>query len=119
MRDDENPFGNMFGDIGKQMEGMQEQLKKAQENLLDVSVTGESGAGMVKITVNGNAGVQSVEIDDEVLKESKNVLQDLVGTAVTDAIRKLEAAKQNRFMSLLGDMQPPGANDGSVPTNRV
>jgi len=118
MRDNENPFENMFG----QMEGMQDQLKKAQENLLNVSVIGEAGAGMVKVEFNGNAGVQKVEIDDEVLTESKEVLQDLLATAFTDAYRKVEAAKQERFMSMLGTMAPggvPGSNGGSIPPQNL
>jgi nucleoid-associated protein EbfC len=100
--------GNM-GDIMKQAQKMQEQLQKQQEELASAEVVGESGAGMVRVTMNGRHDVKRVELDDGVLSEDKEFLEDLLAAAVNDAVRKIEDKNKNAMSGLASSMgMPPG-----------
>jgi DNA-binding YbaB/EbfC family protein len=100
--------GNM-GDIMKQAQKMQEQLQKQQEELASAEVTGESGAGMVRVTMTGRHDVKKVELDDGVLTEDKEFLEDLLAAAVNDAVRKIEEKNKNSMSGLASSMgMPPG-----------
>ena len=88
-------------DIMQQARQVQENLHKAQEELAKIQVTGEAGAGLVKITMTGKHDVMRVEIDSGLLDEDKDMLEDLVAAAVNDASRKVEKSTQER-MSRLG-----------------
>lgn len=85
----------------QQAQKMQEQMKKAQEERDSMEVSGESGAGLVKVTMTGKYDVKSVNIDDSLMKEGKEMLEDLIAAAVNSAVKKIE---ENSFSSDLQQM---------------
>lgn len=88
---------------------MQENMQKMQEELASKIVLGESGAGMVTVTMNGRHDVKKVDIDQSLLTEDKTILEDLLAAAVNDAVRKVEQENKNMMGDLTGGMQmPPG-----------
>jgi DNA-binding YbaB/EbfC family protein len=95
--------GNI-SDLMKQAQEMQEKMQQAQQELASTEVEGQSGAGMVRVTMTGRYDVKRVVIDDMILGEDKEVLEDLLAAAVNDAVKKVEANNQNAMGSLL----PPG-----------
>jgi DNA-binding YbaB/EbfC family protein len=98
-----------FTDMLQQARQMQEELQKTQESLAQREVTGESGAGLVTVTMNGRHDVRRVQIDDSVLSEEKAVLEDLLAAAVNDAVRKVEAENREAMSELASGMGlPPG-----------
>ena len=100
--------GQLAG-LMKQAQAMQENLKKAQDELGNIEVTGESGAGLVKVVMTCKHDVRRVTIDPSLLADDKDMLEDLVAAAVNDAVRKVEATtaeKMSGFTSGLG--LPPG-----------
>ncbi|MCA6062586.1 YbaB/EbfC family nucleoid-associated protein [Thalassolituus marinus] len=98
-----------MGNLMKQAQKMQEQLQKAQAELADAEVTGESGAGLVKVTMTGRHDVKRVELDDSVMEEDKEMLEDLLAAAVNDAVRKIEQNNQEQMSKLTSGMGlPPG-----------
>lgn len=100
--------GNM-GDLMKQAQKMQEQLQKQQEQLANEEVTGESGAGMVKVIMNGRHDVKKVDIDASLMSEDKELLEDLLAAAVNDAVRRVEEKNKNAMSGLAAGMgMPPG-----------
>lgn len=100
-------FGNL-GDMGKMLEGMQEQAKKMEEELASKEFTVKTGGGMVKITINGNGEVLDVELDDSLL-EDKESLQILLISAISDAVKMVEDNKKQSAMGMLGGMNPFGS----------
>lgn len=96
-----------MGNLMKQAQKMQEQLQKAQAQLAEAEVTGESGAGLVKVTMNGRHDVKRVVIDDAVMSEDKEMLEDLVAAAVNDAVRKIEQNSQEHMGKLTAGMGLP------------
>lgn len=98
-----------MGNLMKQAQEMQEKMQKLQEEAANQTVTGESGAGMVKVTMNGRHDVNSVSIDDSLMSEDKEMLEDLLAAAVNDAVRRVEETTQAKMSELTGGMQmPPG-----------
>jgi len=98
-----------LGDLMKQAQEMQEQFQKKQQELANAEVTGESGAGMVKVTMTGRHDVRAVEIDSSLLKEDKEILEDLLAAAVNDAVRRVENLnKENMANMTAGFNMPPG-----------
>lgn len=98
-----------LGNIMKQAQQMQANLEKAQKELADAEVTGESGAGMVKVTMNGRHDVKRVEIDAELMKDDKEMVEDLLAAAVNDANRRVEKLSQERMSDMTAGMGlPPG-----------
>jgi len=98
-----------IGQLMKQAQQMQADMKKAQEEMASISVTGESGAGMVRITMTCRHQVQAVEIDDSLLADDKDMLEDLITAAFNDAIRKVQNTVQEKFSGMTAGMQlPPG-----------
>ncbi len=98
-----------FGDIMKQAQQMQEQMQKLQAELANVEVIGESGAGMVSVTMSGRHDVKRVKIDDSLMSEDKEVLEDLLAAAVNDAVRRVEQANQDKMGGLTSGLNlPPG-----------
>lgn len=93
----------------QQAQAMQEKMKKMQEEIASAEVTGEAGAGMVKVTMNGRHDVRRVEIDESLMKEEKDILEDLLAAAVNDAVRRVEKQQQDRMGDLTAGMPlPPG-----------
>jgi len=98
-----------INDLMKQAQQMQEKMQKMQAEAAKAEVTGESGAGMVKVVMNGRHDVRKVTIDPGVLSEDKEFLEDLLAAAVNDAVRKVEEAQRQQMEKLTGGMQmPPG-----------
>ncbi len=96
-----------FGDMMKQAQQMQEQMQKAQEELVNIEVTGESGAGMVKVTMTGRHDVKRVEIDPSLLGDDKDMLEDLLAAAINDANRRVESASQEKMSEVTSGMGLP------------
>ncbi len=96
-----------LGQLMKQAQQMQEQMQKAQEEIANATVIGESGAGLVKVTMNGRHDVKKVQIDSDVLSEDKEMLEDLLAAAVNDAVRKIEAKNKDRLSSMAAGMGMP------------
>ena len=93
----------------EQAQKMQADLQKAQAELANAEITGESGAGLVQVTMTGRHDVKRVTIDDSVLSEDKEVLEDLLAAAVNDAVRKVEANNQSAMSELASGFNlPPG-----------
>ncbi len=97
-----------MGDLMKQAQQMQEKMQQAQQEIANAEVTGESGAGLVKIVMNGRHDVKQVNIDDSLMSEDKEILEDLIAAAVNDAVRKIESTSQEKMSGLTGGMLPPG-----------
>lgn len=95
----------------QQAQAMQEKMKKAQEDAANAEVTGEAGAGMVKVVMNGRHDVKSVAIDDSLMSEDKDMLEDLLAAAVNDAVRRVERQQQESMKGMAdGFPFPPGFN---------
>ncbi|WP_439107056.1 YbaB/EbfC family nucleoid-associated protein [Congregibacter sp.] len=98
-----------LGDIMQQAQKMQAEMQKAQESMANREVVGESGAGMVTVTMTGRHDVRRVEIDPSVLGEDKAVLEDLLAAAVNDAVRRVEESNRQAMQDVTGGMSlPPG-----------
>jgi nucleoid-associated protein EbfC len=102
----------MRGNIGnmmKQAQAMQANLQKAQAEIANIEVVGESGGGMVKVTMNGQHNVKKVQLEPSVVSEDREMLEDLIVAATNDAVKKVEARIQEKMASVMGGMQlPPG-----------
>lgn len=93
----------------RMQEQMQKNMAKAQEALAQTELTGEAGAGLVKVVLNGQHGAKRVSIDDSLLTEDKEVLEDLIAAAINDAVRKVEAASKEVMGSATAGLGlPPG-----------
>ena len=99
-----------LGNIMKQAQAMQENLRKAQEELAQIEVTGSAAGGLVSILMTCRHDVKCVSIDPSLLKDDKEVLEDLVAAAMNDAVRKAEAATQQRMAGLTSGLSIPGLN---------
>ena len=98
-----------FGDMMKQAQAMQEKVQKMQEEIANAVVTGESGAGLIKITMTGRHDIKMVEIDESLMRGEKEILEDLVAAAVNDAVRKVENSQKDRMSELTSGIPlPPG-----------
>ncbi len=98
-----------LGNLMKQAQEMQSKMQQAQEDLGKMEITGESGAGLVKVTMTGRHDVRRVEIDDSLVGDDKEMLEDLVAAAVNDAVRKIESANQGNMADMTAGMKlPPG-----------
>ena len=100
---------NQLAGLMKQAQAMQDNMKKAQEEIAAMHVEGAAGAGLVKVTMTGRHDVKRVSIDPTLLAEDKDVLEDLVAAAVNDAVRKVEAATQEKMSGMTAGLPlPPG-----------
>ncbi|WP_373975940.1 YbaB/EbfC family nucleoid-associated protein [Chitinibacter sp. SCUT-21] len=98
-----------LGGLMKQAQQMQENMKKAQDELANVEVEGQSGAGLVKITLTCANVVKRVAIDDSLLSDDKDILEDLIAAAFNDALRKAESTSQEKMGALTAGLPlPPG-----------
>jgi len=100
---------NQLAGLMKQAQAMQDNLKKAQDELATIEVTGESGAGLVKVQITCKHDVKRVTIDPSLLADDKDMLEDLVAAAFNDAVRRIEATTQEKMGKLSAGMpQIPG-----------
>jgi len=99
-----------IGNILKQAQAMQENMRKAQEELATIEVTGSSGGGLVSLVMTCRHDVKRVTIDPSLLKDEKEVLEDLVAAAMNDAVRKAEQTTQQKMSGLTAGLNIPGLN---------
>ena len=100
--------GQLAG-LMKQAQQMQDNLKKAQDELANVEVEGQSGAGLVKVVMTCKNDVKRVTIDSSLLADDKDMLEDLVAAAFNDAVRRAEATSAEKMGKLTAGMpMPPG-----------
>jgi DNA-binding YbaB/EbfC family protein len=98
-----------IGQLMQQAQRMQENLKRAQEEIAKLEVTGQSGGGMVSVTMNGRHEVRRVAIDRKILTDDPDMAEDLVAAAFNDAVNKVASASQERMGDVAGGMNlPPG-----------
>ena len=98
-----------IGNIMKQAQKMQENLQRAQQEIANMEVVGEAGAGLVKITMNGRHDVRKVEIDPGLMTDDREMLEDLLAAAVNDANRRVETMTQEKMAGLTAGIGlPPG-----------
>ena len=98
--------GQLSG-LMKQAQAMQENLKKAQDELAFVEVTGESGSGLVKVLMTCKHEVKRITIDPSLLADDKDMLEDLVAAAFNDAVRKAAETSEAKMGKLTAGL-PPG-----------
>jgi len=96
-------FSNL-GDMGKMLEGMQENAAKLQEELASKTFSVKSGGGMIELTLNGNGEVIDLSVDDELLSD-KDALQILLIGAINDANKMVQQNQQSSAMSMLGGLK--------------
>ena len=100
---------NQLAGLMKQAQQMQENMKKAQEELAQTEVEGQSGAGLVKVVMTCRHDVKRVTIDPSLLTEDKDMLEDLVAAAFNDAVCKAEATSQEKMGGMTAGLPlPPG-----------
>src|SRR5512134_2419035 len=100
--------GQLAG-LMKQAQQMQDNMRKLQEQLASVEVEGQAGAGLVKVVMTCKHDVKRVSIDPSLLGDDRDMLEDLVAAAMNDAVRRAEAATQEKMAGLAGGLGlPPG-----------
>ena len=98
-----------FGNMMKQAEALQRNMQKAQEEIARMEVTGESGGGMVKVTMTGKHEVKRVQIEPAVIGEDREMLEDLLAAPINDAVRRVESETQQRMAGMMSGLRlPPG-----------
>ena len=98
-----------IGQLMKQAQEMQANMKKAQEEMASLTVTGESGAGLVRITMTCQHQVQALDIDDSIVGDDKEMLEDLITAAFNDALRRVETTVQEKYAGMTSGLGlPPG-----------
>ena len=100
-------FKGGMGNMMKQAQQMQAKMQKAQDDLASLEVTGESGAGMVKITMTCNHNVRRVDIDDALMQDDKEMVEDLIAAALNDAVRRVQETTQEKMGEVTGGMGLP------------
>lgn len=98
-----------LGQLMRQAQEMQARMQKMQQEIGRLEVTGESGAGMVKVTMNGKHGVSRVVIDPAAMTEDKEFLEDLLAAAINDAVQRVQRAVEEKSAGLTSGINlPPG-----------
>ncbi len=93
----------------QQAQKMQEDIKKAQEELASMQVMGEAGGGLVTILMTGKREARKVTIDDSLLAEDKDMLEDMVAAAINDAVNKVSKMKKEKMADITAGIPlPPG-----------
>lgn len=97
-----------LGGLMKQAQKMQEDMQKAQAEIANLEVTGQSGGGMVSVVMTGRHDLRKVSIDESVM-DDKEMLEDLVAAAVNDAVRQVEETSKSRMSGMTDGLNlPPG-----------
>ena len=96
-----------IGNLMKQAQKMQEDMQKAQQEMGNIEVTGQSGGGLVKVTMTCKHDVKRIQIDDSLVGDDKDMLEDLVAAAVNDAVRVVEKTTQDKFSGLTDGLNLP------------
>jgi len=96
-----------LNDLMSQVRNMQEQFEKTQKELEEKEVTGESGAGLVSVVMNGKHTVKKVNLDPSLMKEDQALVEDLVAAAVNDAVRKVAENNRDQFSGMASGFNMP------------
>lgn len=99
---------NQLAGLMKQAQQMQDNMKKAQDELAQIEVEGQAGAGLVKVTMNCKHDVKRVQIDPSLLEDDKDMLEDLVAAAMNDAVRRVEETSAAHLGKVTQGMNLPG-----------
>jgi DNA-binding YbaB/EbfC family protein len=100
---------NDLGQLMQQAQKMQDEMRKAQDELGDLEVQGEAGGGLVKLTMTGRNEVRGIKIDDALLGEDRDMLEDILAAAFNDALHKVEKTVQGKYSGMMSGMGlPPG-----------
>ncbi len=98
-----------IGQLMKQAQQMQADMQKAQQEMAGLTVTGESGAGLVRVTMTCKHELKNLEIDDSLVGDDKEMLEDLIIAAFNDAVRRIEKTVQEKFSGMTAGLSlPPG-----------
>ena len=98
-----------LGNLMKQAQQMQDKMQQMQEEIANTEITGESGAGLGKVTINGAHNCRRVEIDPSLMEDDKEMLEDLIAAAFNDAARRIDETQKENMASVSSGMQlPPG-----------
>lgn len=97
-----------LGNMMKQAQKMQADMQKAQEEIANMEVEGQSGGGMVKVVMNGRHEVRRVELDDSLMGDDKEMIEDLLAAAVNDAVRRIETESSEKMSGVTAGMNLPG-----------
>ncbi|MGB5706845.1 MAG: YbaB/EbfC family nucleoid-associated protein [Arenicellales bacterium] len=97
-----------LGNIMKQAQAMQENMQKAQEELANTEVTGQSGAGLVEVVMTCRHDVKKISIDPALMEDDREVLEDLIAAAMNDAVRKVEKTTEEKMGGLTAGLNIPG-----------
>lgn len=120
MTDDSNDM-NKFGELMQQAQlhaqKLQAEIEKTQEELGNTQATGNAGAGMVKVTMNGRYYTTKVEIDHRVLRESPETVGQLMAAAFNNTVEKIQKISQKMVSTLAGSMQMPGNFNEMLPSD--
>lgn len=96
-----------LNELMKQAKLMQEQMQRAQREAVNTVIVGESGAGLVRVHMNGRHDVKKVELDDGLLSEDKDVIEDLMAAAINDAVKKLEEHNRDALAGMTNGFKLP------------
>jgi len=96
-----------LGDLMKQAQQLQEQMRDAQKSMENLEICGESGGGLVRVTMTGRHDVRRVHIEPSMMSEDREVLEDLIAAAVNDAVRKVEDAQKETMSKAAGGIKLP------------
>lgn len=99
-----------LGNLMKQAQQMQENMRKAQEELAKIEVVGSAGGGLVEVTMTCRHDVRKIQIDDSLMEDDKEMIEDLVAAAVNDAVRKIEEVTKEKMGGMMGGLNIPGMN---------
>ncbi len=101
---------NQLGDLMQQAQKMQEKMQEAQQKLAELEVTGESGAGLVKIVLTGKHEARKLSIDPTLIEDNdQEMLEDLIVSAINDAVRKVEVENKESMAGMTAGIPlPPG-----------
>ena len=97
-----------LGGMMKQAQKMQADMQKAQEEIGNMEVEGQSGGGMVKVLMNGRHEVRRVSLDDSLMEDDKEMIEDLLAAAVNDAVRRIEQESSEKMSGVTAGMNLPG-----------
>jgi DNA-binding YbaB/EbfC family protein len=100
-------------DIVKKAQQVQERMQKAQKEMLDLRVTGEAGAGLLKIVMSGRHEVIEAKLSDDIFDEDKETLEGLIAAAMNDAVRKIERISRDKLAEITAGMELPGDLGGA------
>ena len=97
-----------IGNLMKQAQKMQADMAKAQEEMANIEVTGQSGGGLVSVVMTCRHDVKRVSIDDSLLSDDKDMLEDLIAAAVNDAVRQVEKTSSEKMSGMTAGLNLPG-----------